>query len=66
MLFRTKQSFRKFNDISLIYEGVVIERIEKFKYLGVLFDPQLSWDDHVNYLKKKKYIYLNVLGLFVE
>ena len=25
-------------------------RDEKFKYLGVLFDQQLSWDDHVNYL----------------
>ena len=22
----------------------------EFKYLRVLFDPQLSWDDHVNYL----------------
>ena len=50
MLFGTKQSFCKFKDTSLIYEGVMIERVEKFKYLGVLFDPQLSWDDHVNYL----------------
>ena len=50
MLFGTKQSLCKFKDISLIYEGVMIERVEKFKYLGVLFDPQLSWDDHVNYL----------------
>ena len=52
MLFGTNQSLCKFKDISLIYEGVMIERIEKFKYLGVsvLFDPQLSWDDHDNYL----------------
>ena len=50
MLFGTNQSLCKFKDISLIYEGVMIERVEKFKYLGVLFDPQLSWDDHVNYL----------------
>ena len=50
MLFGTKQSLCKFKDISIIYEGVMIERVKKFKYLGVLFDPQLSWDDHVNYL----------------
>ena len=49
MLFGTNQSLCKFKDISL-YEGVMIERVEKFKYLGVLFDPQLPWDDHVNYL----------------
>ena len=38
MLFGTKQSLCKFKDTSLIYEGVMIERVEKFKYLGVLFD----------------------------
>ena len=54
MLFGTKQSPCKFKDISLIYEGVMIERVEKFKYLRVLFDLQLSLDD------------LNVLGLFAE
>ena len=50
MLFGSKQSLHKFKDVSLIYNGVSIERVEKFKYLGVTFDPQLSWNDHVNYL----------------
>ena len=55
MLFGTKQSLCKFKDICLIYGGVItvmIERVEKFKYLGVLFDPQLSWDEHVNHLSE--------------
>ena len=47
---KSKQSLHKFKDVSLIYNGVSIERVEKFKYLGVTFDPQLSWNDHVNYL----------------
>ena len=42
-------NLNKFKDVSLIYNGVSIERVEKFKYLGVTFDPQLSWNDHVNY-----------------
>ena len=33
MLFGTNQSLCKFKDISLIYEGVMIERVEKFKIL---------------------------------
>ena len=50
MLFGSKQSLHKFKDVSLIYNGVSTERVEKFKYLGVTFDPQLSWNDHANYL----------------
>ena len=67
MLFGTNQYLYKFKDISLIYEGVMIERVEKFKYLGVLFDPQLSWDDHVNYLSSNTlYRSKRILGLFLE
>ena len=40
MLFGTKQSLYKLSDVS--YEGVLSERVVKFKYLGVSFDPQLS------------------------
>ena len=50
MLFGTKKSLCKFKDVSLKYDGITIERVEKFKYLGVSFDPQLSWNEHVNYL----------------
>ena len=53
----------KLKDVSLMYEGVSIERVEQFKYLGVSFDPQLSWNEHVNDLSS---IFLNVLGLFIE
>ena len=38
MLFGSKQSLHKFKDVSLIYNGVSIERVEKFKYLSVTFE----------------------------
>ena len=63
MLFGTNQSLCKFKDISLIYEGVMIKRVEKFKYLGVLFVHNcLGMIMLIIYLQ----IYLNVLGLFLE
>jgi len=50
MLLGTRQALRKFKNISLIYGNDNIEIVDKFKYLGVVFDPNLSWYDHVNYM----------------
>ena len=50
MLFGTKQNLTKFDDIKLNYDSEEIERVDKFKYLGVILDPTLSWDDHVQFL----------------
>lgn len=30
--------------------GTVIERVEKIKYLGVMIDSRLRWDDHCDYI----------------
>ena len=37
-----------FISLKMLLLGVSIERVEKFKYLGVSFDPQLSWNEHEN------------------
>ena len=50
MLFGTNQALNKFKDISLTYDNLLIERVEKFKYLGVFFDSLLSWNEHAKYL----------------
>ena len=42
MLFGTNRALNKFKDISLTYDNMLIERVEKFKYLGVFFDTLLS------------------------
>ena len=49
----------------LLYIGVSIERVEKFKYLGLSLDTQLSWNEHVCKLSVFNY-FLNQLGLFIE
>lgn len=33
--------------------GTRVERVESFRYLGLLLDPSLSWRSHVDYVAKK-------------
>ena len=55
MMFGTWQALSKFKDISLTYDNNDIEIVDKFKYLGVVFDPHLSWCEHVNHMSSNTY-----------
>ena len=50
MIFGTSHILNKFSDIRLNYNNAVIERVDKFKYLGVILDPLLSWCEHIDYI----------------
>ena len=50
MIFGTRHILKNYSDISVTYNNSVIERVDKFKYLGVILDPLLSWCDHVDYI----------------
>ena len=50
MIFGTNHALRNFDNVSLYYGNDTIERVSKFKYLGVIFDPILAWSDHVDYI----------------
>ena len=50
MIFGTKHGLKKFNNLNVSYNGYNVERVYEFKYLGVIFDPLLSWSDHVKYI----------------
>jgi hypothetical protein len=41
------------NDISLQIADQKIERVDKMKYLGVILDAGLKFDDHVDFICKK-------------
>lgn len=50
MLFGTSHSLEQFKDISLLYDGNVIDRVDHFKYLGIIFDSTMTWSNHIDYL----------------
>ena len=50
MIFGTKHTLRNFKNISLAYDTDIVERVDNFKYLGVVFDPQLAWSNHIDQL----------------
>ena len=50
MVFGTHNFLSNFVDVNLMYDRTSIERVDKFRYLGVILDPTLSWSDHVDYI----------------
>ncbi|XP_072046972.1 uncharacterized protein [Amphiura filiformis] len=62
MLFGSSQKLSKFKDISLTYGNESIEIVNKYKYLGVVFDPNLSWSEHVNYMSSNVSKRIGVIG----
>ena len=33
--------------------GIIIERVSSFKYLGLMLDERLSWENHIDLIRKK-------------
>ena len=50
IVFGNHHFLSNFNNVNLMYDNTSIERVDKFKYLGVIFDPTLSWTEHVDYM----------------
>jgi len=62
MLFGSNYNLSKFKDITLMYKNDNIEIVDKFKYLGVIFDPNLSWSTHVDYVSSNVSKRIGVIG----
>ena len=55
MTFGSRQNLRGLPDISVRFRGAVLKPCQQVKNLGVVFDPCLTWDDHVATLTRKCY-----------
>ena len=53
MLFGTSQKLAKVDQFSVSVNGSAIKRGTEFKYLGVIFDEHLSWNEHVKEIVSK-------------
>ena len=53
MLVGTHLRLATVQDFKIKANEVNIERVDQFKYLGVLMDQNLSWNDHISYIGRK-------------
>ena len=55
MIFHSKQNKLSVNEIPIIkiINGMPIERVTVFKFLGILIDSNLAWSPHCNYIAYK-------------
>ena len=62
MLFGTSQKLAKINQFSITIGGSTIQRVAEFKYLGVILDEHLSWNEHVKAIVFKAGRRVGMLG----
>ena len=53
MLFGTKQQIVNFETVNVVHRGIEFERCIKYKYLGIVLDSRLTFEEHANYIKSK-------------
>ncbi len=53
MLFGTHHTLSRIGDIQVKIGDTTIARVDKAKYLGVILDPTLTFNRHVDYLISK-------------
>ena len=48
----------------IVFNNVTLQVTVKQKYLGLIFDKQLSWTSHVSHICKRMSYYLYLVGLY--
>ena len=62
MLFGTSQGLSKVDNFKININGYKIKRVNKFKYLGVIFDEHINWNEHVKAIVSKAGTRIGLLG----
>ena len=53
MLFGRKRREKELNEVRVEMRGQLLERSRTVKCLGVFLDVGLTWNDHIEYVRKK-------------
>ncbi len=62
MLFGTQPQLTAFQDVTVQHRGIEIKKCQKFKYLGVMLDSRLTFEEHAIYIKLKTIGKIKLLG----
>ena len=62
MIFGTHQSLPRTELIEVKYNGIAVEHVTRFKYLGIVLDPRLSYTRHVDHIRSKTFSKIKVLS----
>lgn len=63
-LIRFKPYFNFSNQFSVYIDGKEIQEVSSVKFLGIYFQSNLSWDQHINYVKSKVSSAIGILYKF--
>ena len=61
MLSGTDQRLALVDSLTVRAGDTVLSRVYQIKYLGVMLDPYLSWNDHIDYIGRKISVKLGML-----
>ena len=60
MILGTPPRISRIRDVNIIMNGIAVERVNTFKYLGITIDANLQWNDQINNICRKM---CNSLGI---
>ena len=61
MLMGTHQKLSSVQSFTVNVNANYLERVYKFKYLGVILDPCLTWNEHIEHIRNKIWSRLGML-----
>ena len=62
VLFGTRPKLEEVHGFNVQIDGQEVERLDSFKYLGVMVDSHLMFSDHVKYIQSKTVSKIKLLG----
>jgi hypothetical protein len=59
MNLKGRKKYEK-NKINLSFNGNTLAKVKEYKYLGVIIDNKVNWNQHTNYIIKKLHTYIPI------